>query len=145
VARRINMWFQQAQTFLAFRGEQKRYSQLASDAKDWLKPYLKEHGTEDPEHGHMSVDFPEPVVIDGTKYTGLVLRKNVTKNLLVDDALDLLESKDLLNRVRKLRPAEYYYDWDELDVLVQEGQISEAEFDALTDEDVTWALWSKEE
>jgi hypothetical protein len=143
--RRIAPFFQQAQTFLTFKVEASRTGALRDKAKAWLKEYLQESGEEDPATGHRRKALPEPVIIDGTKYSGLTLRKNVTKSLDVDKAMDLLESKHLVDRVRKLRPAEYYYDVSEIDVLVQEGLITEEEFDTLIDDDITWALWPDEE
>ena len=109
-------------------------------------------GMGDPEHevtvnenGSRSVEFDEPIVVDGVTIEGLenVRKESSTIDLdLVDEWLAALPEAKRVKFTKQLyKPVtDYVFQPDVLFKLQQEGAISEDELDAMYTTKVTWAL-----
>ena len=132
-----------AQSFLFSRDERKKADGQLAQARDWLKPYVIEHGYED-ERGHRHIDFEQPLTINGVTYRGLVARKSVSPFLKTDEAQAWLEENGLLEEIMVEIPARTEPDWELVYVLNQEGKIPDKVLDSLEDCAVTWSLLPEE-
>jgi hypothetical protein len=133
-----------AQEFLFYRTERMTSEREEKEAKDWLKPYILEHGIEDGS-GHKTREFAPPLNISGHTYTGITARKSVVPYIKTDEVEEYLSAHGLLDEIRVEVPATFYYDYEEIYRLNQEGKIPDDVIDTLEDNRVTWSLWPREE
>lgn len=129
-SRAVPAYLRQVQTFLTARDSENRHKRTREQSRDWLKKFLQAEGYTDGS-GHQCFDFEQPLVIGGTRYTGLQNRRNQGKPVLDEDkAFDLLFDKHLNERA--IVHVEYdEVDQNELAVLNQEGLITDDELDSL--------------
>lgn len=133
-----------AQTFLFERANRMSAEREEKEAKDWLKPYILENGDEDGS-GHKSIEFDPPLNISGKRYTGITARKSVVPYIKTQEVEDYLSEHGLLDEIRVEVPATFYYDYEDIYRLNQEGKIPDDVIDTLEDNRVTWSLWPREE
>jgi hypothetical protein len=102
-----------------------------------LKEYIDAYGTPDKD-GNLVVEFPAPVTINGTTYTGLMQQKKTVPMVKEEAALGLVVDKGLMKEI----PFEdiRVYQWDALYRLNAQDLISDAELDEVMEDAVTWAL-----
>lgn len=142
----VSTFLRNAQDFLFHKDEAAQAGAVRDDAKKQVRTYLESDADDvyEDEKKNRYVDFPAPVEINGVKYSGMKLQRNVTPTMDTDAAEELLDTKGLTPRVRQVVET-VVWDWDELYVLNQEGLITDTELDALMDKNVTWAVWPVKE
>jgi hypothetical protein len=133
-----------AQGYLFYRSDRMQAEALEKGAKNWLKPYILENGEEDGA-GHKFIEFDPPLHISGKTYSGITARKSVVPYIKTQEVEDYLTEHGLLDEIRVEVPATFYYDYEDIYRLNQEGKIPDDVIDTLEDNKVTWSLWPREE
>lgn len=127
----------QMQEYLYFRDAENDSRSRKNKARDYLKDFIAEHGEPD-EDGHIRYELDGTITINDSEYRGLMNQRRVTKYINEGLALDLVHEKGIdESRIIKYEPV---YDWDELYVLNQTGEISDEELDSVITIDESWAL-----
>jgi len=145
---RPSEWLEKAQTYLFNRYQVARAEKPRDAAKNWLKPYVLQHGVDDGDKGHVRVMFPQPMVIGTTTYYGLEDRRIPGRTYMDEDEVrTFLAGKPAAVRSRVIRKVTTeVVDTDELYALNQEGKVSDDELDSLLHQkDPTYQLWPVEE
>jgi hypothetical protein len=137
-----------AQTLLYNRDEVARTTGLKDRARALLKGWLTmkdangkfANGRVD-ENGHRYYDFPAPVTINDTAYTGIRAQRNTSSYIDIDAVAKLLKARaddsyDIVFKRKVIRQ----FDEDALFVLNQKGVISDDELEALTVEDEAYSI-----
>lgn len=132
-----------SQTYLFDRAQRMRAEASEKKAKEWLKPYILENGEPD-ESGHLHISFDEPLAIEGKVYSGIVARRNDVPYLKTDEVEAWLGEHGLLEEIRIDVPATFYYDYEMVYILNQEGKIPDEVIDSFEDHRVSWSLWPRE-
>lgn len=108
------------------------------DARSFLLPYLQENFVPD-ENGCYIYEFPDPIIIDGVSYKGLMAQRRVSEFVNEDRARELIAEHHEEDRC--LYPVTTFeVDYDELYALNQEGIISDEEIDSIIEPQETFAL-----
>lgn len=135
--RRIPEALRRAQLYLLYRDqeaaakrEKDKATAVPGDKKaNWLKDYVLEHG--EPNGKDIEWVFDDPLTIGDATYRGFKAQASEPSPELDEDAAtELLETKELLGRVKKTIEVEVW-DWDEIYVLNQQGLITDEELDKL--------------
>lgn len=126
--------FTQAMTL---RAQATQISSRANKLKESLKDYVSISGKVDSDKGHMTVEFPEPILVDGVTFTGMTNQRRQTVFLNEDTAKEILTErgvlKDAVETVEQLVQ-------DKIFALYQEEKLSDDDMAAMFETTVTWAF-----
>ena len=122
--------------YLAAKDAEKEAKRNAESLKKELSEFVDEYHTEDPEKGHWLHTLPEEVDFLGQRFTGFQKQRKTSQVFLEDKAEALGQEKgfDLDDYTTR------YVDQDKIVRLYAEDKISQEEFDALYQNNVTWAF-----
>jgi hypothetical protein len=91
------------------------------------------------EEGHYFYEFPAPIYLDDTTYSGLMAQRRVSEYIDDSKAWDVITRHSLEDRCFKTVTT-IEIDYDELYACNQEGIISDEEIDSILETDETYAL-----
>lgn len=123
--------------FLALTNDAKAITTRASEIKKELMSFTEQHGEAD-EKGHLLHNLADAIEVGGQKFKGFMRQRRVSQTFNEDAAKSLCETKGF-DRDDYISVTEYV-DQDKVARLYAEDKITEAEFDALVEENVTWAF-----
>jgi hypothetical protein len=124
--------------FLVLKFQETQVVTRKNHLRDEISTFVDAHGETD-EKGSKFWDLPEPVEVNGQKFTSVKRERRTSIGLDVDAVETLANKKGLTDRVFK-EVTTTVLDQDELYVLQQEGLITEDELDALFTESVSFAF-----
>lgn len=138
----VSSLLQNSQVYLHQRQQRMESERLEKTAKDWLRDYILAEGEED-YAGNKVLLFDEPILIGDTVYTGIMARRNDAPYLDTEAAEAWLAEHGLLDELRVEVPATFYYDWEYLYVLNQEGKVPDEVMDTFEEHRITWSIWPR--
>ena len=123
--------------FLTLTDQAKAITGRAGEIKKELMAFTELHGEPD-EKGHLLHHLTTAIEVGGQRFRGFMRQRRVGQVFNEDAARALCEAKGF-------KPDDYisvteYVDQDKVARLYAEDKITEAEFDALLDETITWAF-----
>ncbi|MER5754314.1 hypothetical protein [Streptomyces sp. NPDC002088] len=124
--------------FLVLKFQETQVVTRKNHLRDEISAYVDSNGDED-EKGSKFWRLPEPIEVNGQKFTEVKREKRTSVGLDEDAVETLANSKGIRDRVFK-EVTTTVLDQDELYVLNQEGVISDEELDALFTENVSYAF-----
>lgn len=135
--------FNPVQTFTEFVGLKtdaerlsKRADALKGRIKEWF-PTASEAEVYSNENGSLFYDLPETVTVAGVDYKGIENRKSVRVLFNEEVAEKILKRRGVYEKALS-----YTLDQEKIALLVQTGEITEADLDKMFQEaDPTWSLY----
>ena len=123
--------------FLALTNEVKTINGRAGELKKDLMAFTEVNGEPD-EKGHLLHTLATTIEVGGQKFKGFMRQRKVSQVFNEDAAQALCQNKGF-DRSDYISVTEYV-DQDKVARLYAEDKITEAEFEALLDENITWAF-----
>lgn len=129
--------FYRDQEAAAKRAKDKAVAVPGDRKANLIKNYIAEHGEANGDH----VDwlFTQPLTIGDQTYLGMRNQASSSTYMDTDKAEELLKTKGLRDQVFKTVEVEVA-DWDEVYRLIQQGLITDDEYDALMETETTYSL-----
>lgn len=139
VARRKRPSSPTATDFLRFLVLQKQAKDLSTEAgkvKKDLTAHVEKYHTTDEEKGHLIHELPEPIEVNGVKYTGFMKQRKVSQVFDEEKAEALCTEKgfDLEEYTTRV------IDQDKVVRLYAEDKITDEEFNSLVSDEEGWAF-----